>query len=479
LHHKRKGRLTDQQYFVQRILNRDLRFSNSPGYIFAVAAYIEQKQLASKANISFMRGKKTTNSGVNEYDLDDAFTVFEGVKNTPKYWQKVKYDMIAKLENLGPFHIFFTLSCGDTRYDENFSSFLVENGYTVEYTKDEDGSTKTTVNSKDGRSKKSLKEFLIEDVDDSLHELIRTNVLTATRNFQHRVNAFRKEVLMGENNSMNIKHISYRVEFQGRGAAHIHGTLWLDMKRIEKILPFTQIDKNTETKHLSEAFRKLRDDLKLNDDEKKAIVILTDMFITCSLNPALVTQEVVEIAMRVNRHHCTRKCERKCKYGFPRFPLKETLVIDKHEFDDIIEHEELWNEECGNPVTNVRKILHDVEEVLKDQEQLDMIKEKFPDKGVTKEENYQYRAERIDEMLRIAGGISYEDYIMAIKKTKKHGSAVLLQRDIDEIYINNYNPEWILAWNANLDIQPVLDFFGVITYVTDYWAKADEGLTPI
>ena len=142
----------------------------------------------------------------------------------------------------------------------------------MEYTKDEDGSIKTTVNSKDGRSKKSLKEFLIEDVDDSLHELIRTNVLTATRNFQHRVNAFRKEVLMGENNSMNIKHISYRVEFQGRGAAHIHGTLWLDMKRIEKILPFTQIDKNTETKHLSEAFRKLRDDLKLNDDEKKPLL---------------------------------------------------------------------------------------------------------------------------------------------------------------------------------------------------------------
>ena len=25
----------------------------------------------------------------------------------------------------------------------------------------------------------------------------------------------------------------------------------------------------------------------------------------------------------------------------------------------------------------------------------------------------------------------------------------------------------------------MLDFFGVITYVTDYWAKADEGLTPI
>ena len=30
-----------------------------------------------------------------------------------------------------------------------------------------------------------------------------------------------------------------------------------------------------------------------------------------------------------------------------------------------------------------------------------------------------------------------------------------------------------------MDIQIVLDLFGIITYVTDYWAKADEGLTPV
>ena len=69
---------------------------------------------------------------------------------------------------------------------------------------------------------KPLEQFLQEDVNESLHEMIRTNVLTATRNFQHRVLAFRNEILLGKNNPMKIKHISYRVEFQGRGAAHIH-----------------------------------------------------------------------------------------------------------------------------------------------------------------------------------------------------------------------------------------------------------------
>ena len=220
------------------------------------------------------------------------------------------------------------------------------------------------------------------------------------------------------------------------------------------------MNEKDETRHLSEAFQKLRDDLKLNNAEKDAIVLLTDLFITCSLNPAIVTPEVVEIALKVNCHRCTRKCESKCKYGFPRFPLKETLVIDKHEFDDAIEKEQILDEETNSAVTNYRKILVDVQELLKDEDKMNIIMEKLPNKGATKEENALYRAERIDEMLKVAGDISYGDYVRAIKRSKKHGSAVLLQRDIDEIYVNNYNPERLKAWNANLDIQPVLDFFG-------------------
>ena len=200
LHYKRKVRLTEQQYFVQRLLNEDLRFAKSPGYIFAAAAFIEKKQLMSKANISFMRGRKSTNEqGQAQYELEDAFTTFDGITNTPKYWQKVKYDMIAKLENIGPFHFFFTLSCGDTRYDENFSTFLAQNGYMLHYIFNKENLlVETYVDGKDGREiGKKLDTFLQEDVDDSLHEMIRTNVLIATRNFQHRVESFRKEIMMG------------------------------------------------------------------------------------------------------------------------------------------------------------------------------------------------------------------------------------------------------------------------------------------
>ena len=61
----------------------------------------------------------------------------------------------------------------------------------------------------------------------------------------------------------------------------------------------------------------------------------------------------------------------------------------------------------------------------------------------------------------------------------KTGYTVVLARDIDELHINPYNVEWLRAWDGNMDIQPVLDFFAVITYVTDYYSKDDTGMMEI
>jgi len=55
------------------------------------------------------------------------------------------------------------------------------------------------------------------------------------------------------------------------------------------------------------------------------------------------------------------------------------------------------------------------------------------------------------------------------------GYKVIHKRDVDEININNYNPEWIHSWNGNMDIQLCLDFFAIITYISDYYAKDDSG----
>ena len=98
-------------------------------------AYLEKKQLQRNINISGTRGRqvKDKDGGIT-YELDDGYTVLDDVKNTPRYWKKAKYEMLAKLENLGSFQFFFTLSCADMRWEENFAAILRDEGLNMIYT---------------------------------------------------------------------------------------------------------------------------------------------------------------------------------------------------------------------------------------------------------------------------------------------------------------------------------------------------------
>ena len=98
----------------------------------AAAVFIEEKQLERDIGISFSIEKKTvSDNGERSYMLNDSFAVMDNVKGTPRYWRKAKLEMLAKLDNFGPFHLFYTLSCGDMRWNENFTSILSQKGYNV------------------------------------------------------------------------------------------------------------------------------------------------------------------------------------------------------------------------------------------------------------------------------------------------------------------------------------------------------------
>ena len=59
----------------------------------------------------------------------------------------------------------------------------------------------------------------------------------------------------------------------------------------------------------------------------------------------------------------------------------------------------------------------------------------------------------------------------------RYGTRVILQRDVCEIFVNNYNPHWMEAWNGNMDLQICLDYFSIITYMTDYVTKPETKTT--
>ena len=255
--------------------------------------------------ISFNRGtSKKDQNGDIIYSLEDPYSVLDNIKNTPRYWQKARYELLAKLENLGPFAFFFTLSCADLRWKENFSSLLKDSE--VEY----DSSTDQITIDGD-----SLEDFF--RANENKHEFIKNNLLNATLTFYQRVKMFIKHIVMSSGNPMAVKYYSYKVEFAMRGAGHIHGVLWIDWER------FSAMPKD----NLISALDKIKNEEKLNCHEKQALADFANLFISCSLkNPS--TENIVRA---VNMHFHTKTCRKycpKCRFLFPRFPSLRTLISE-------------------------------------------------------------------------------------------------------------------------------------------------------
>ena len=496
--------LTPQQYLGQRLKNKDTRFEQCTPYVFAAAAFVEEKQMERNIGVSYNRGKKCESSdGSRIYELDDAFSVLDNIKGTPKYWRKAKCEMLGKIDNFGPFHWFYTLSCADMRWDENFTSILREKGYKIIWEQDKSDEVIIKVEFlKAGKiTKRILKEFLEEECDESLHEFIRTNVFTATRNFVHRVKAFRTEMMMGKNNRMRIKYWSDRMEFQGRGAGHIHGVAWCDLKEVSELIKEerklgvilsdgdSEIEEGTSSEdvnHLENAYRNLRENKSLSEDEEKCLIDFVDRSVTCTLNPELAAKmvdinkskedgmKIIEIVKAVQVHYHTKSCKKhgcttSCRFRFPKFPMWET-ILTKTQVDD--EDPEARNERLENHKIVLKKVM----DLLEEPEVIDEIMGGYDKENESIEEYRHKRKERIFKVLEMAE-VDPADYVTALKESSRKGINVILARDIDELYVNNYSPEYIEAWNGNIDWSPVFDFFAVVTYVTEYFTKDESGTT--
>ena len=57
-----------------------------------------------------------------------------------------------------------------------------------------------------------------------------------------------------------------------------------------------------------------------------------------------------------------------------------------------------------------------------------------------------------------------------------NGHVVVLKREPNECFINNYNPSVMLAWQANMDIQFVLNAYASIMYVASYIMKTERSM---
>ena len=78
---------------------------------------------------------------------------------------------------------------------------------------------------------------LAEFPKDERRKLLEENVLDITRNFNRRVQSFRKNILMAPQSPLKIQFFQDRTEMQSRGFGHIHGCAWSDFKKLEEKQP--------------------------------------------------------------------------------------------------------------------------------------------------------------------------------------------------------------------------------------------------
>ena len=339
--------------------------------------------------------------------------------------------MIARLEQLGPFQFFFTLSCADKRWAETMTSIFQLKGHKIQWTFD------NSIHDFNIQIDNiPLQEFL---QDYNLHNLIKENVLLLTRSFDKRVTEFIKHIIMGTNSPMNIQYYNYRVEFQLRGAGHIHGVLWCDMQQL-----------NEQYQGIPDIFTKLKEDQKLVNNEELMLVQFIDNFISCSLDTPI--KEIVQEVQTHNHTKTCRKYQTNCRFGFPKFPSDKTIIAQK-----------LRSTDFPNVAAYTKFKLQLTQNLKKVKETLIQI---------PKENLHMHTLQQILQ----ESEITETDYYTSLKYFSS-GTSIILKRKVTEIYINNYNEEWLQAWNANLDIQVCLDYFSVLTYITDYCNKNDAGTT--
>ena len=71
--------------------------------------------------------------------------------------------------------------------------------------------------------------------------------------------------------------------------------------------------------------------------------------------------------------------------------------------------------------------------------------------------------------------VTENEYVDALE-VSTNGNVVVLKHEPDECFINNYNPSVMLAWQANIDIQFLLNAYACVMYVASYIMKTERSM---
>ena len=171
-----------------------------------------------------------------------------------------------------------------------------------------------------------------------------------------------------------------------------------------------------------------------NDD----VCDFIDQYVSCKV--PVEDGKLKDLVLLLQKHKHSSYCRRNktCRFSFPKPPSSKTLITkDDPERGD--------NNQELTVLCKVQKLIADSNTDLSLAELLDKAQ------------------------------VTEQEYIHALE-VSTNGNVVVLKREPGECFINNYNPSVMLAWQANMDVQFVLNAYACIMYVASYIMKTERSM---
>ncbi|XP_062596168.1 uncharacterized protein LOC134257593 [Saccostrea cucullata] len=255
------------------------------------------------------------------------------------------------------------------------------------------------------------------------NEILRCNPVTVARMFEHRFQIFHKEVILSPAEPIGkVADFFQRVEFQQRGSPHMHCLYWIENAP------------------------------NIDSDGEEVVCSFIDRYVTCAVpsesDDSELRKSVLEVQQHSKKH--SKSCKKKgteCRFNFPRPPSQKTFITSSQEEETTDECEK----EAKLNKAYAKEILFSVWERVHNE----------GDRNITTEELF--------DDLSLTQELYEEAHNMLSAKR-----SIILERCPNEVWTNQYNRCLLKSWDANMDIQFVLDPFSCIVYIISYISKSER-----
>jgi hypothetical protein len=201
-------------------MSADPKFRKDSAYVFFLLLVKELIQLKRCKTTYFRQATRLPN--LNKEDIinidrsnlsrfNRSYQVFKNMRGTSMYYEESKKNLMALLRQNGCPSVFLTLSCAEFDWPELLKEIIE----TVQRRKVSD-------------------EYIANLSQSAKNKIISENVVQSTLHFQKRMDKLfhlmKDDFFDGTKDVYHVSSYFYRIEFQQRGAPHLHSLLWLKNK---------------------------------------------------------------------------------------------------------------------------------------------------------------------------------------------------------------------------------------------------------